>query len=49
MAIRQQKARNFRQALRWAERGIAVYGDNAHSDEHVEDLRRRAATYRSKL
>lgn len=26
MAIRQQKAKNFEQALWWAERGIALYG-----------------------
>jgi hypothetical protein len=49
MAIRQQKAKNFEQALWWAERGIALYGDKAHWPEHVEDLRQRAATYRSKL
>ena len=49
MAIRQQKARNFEQALWWAERGIALYGDKARWPEHVEDLRHRAATYRSKL
>jgi hypothetical protein len=49
MAIRQQKARNFEQALWWAERGIALYGDEARWPEHVEDLRHRAATYRSKV
>jgi hypothetical protein len=47
MAIRQQKAQDFGQALWWAERGIALHGDNAHYAEHVEDLRRRAAAYRS--
>ena len=49
MAIRQQKAKNFEQALWWAERGIALYGDKARWPEHVEDLRQRAATYRAKL
>jgi hypothetical protein len=29
MAIRQQKARNFEQALWRAERGMAIYGNNA--------------------
>jgi hypothetical protein len=49
MTIRQQKARNLEQALWWAERGIALYGDQARWQESVEDLRHRAATYRSKL
>ncbi len=30
-AIRHQKAKNFDQALWWAERGIALYGDDAHA------------------
>jgi hypothetical protein len=49
MAIRQQKAGNLEQALWWAERGLALYGDKAQWPENVEDLRHRAATYRSKL
>jgi len=49
MAIRQQKAKRFDQALWWAERGIAVYGNNAARIEAVEDLRHRAASYRAKL
>lgn len=49
MAIRQQKAKDFQQALWWAERGIALYGDKARWPENVEDLRTRAKTYRSKL
>src|SRR6266508_2640050 len=48
MAIRQQKARNFEQALWWAERGIAVYGVDCARPEVVEDLRKRAETYRAK-
>ena len=46
MAIRQQKAADFEQALWWAERGLTVYGDDAARPEAVEDLRRRAAAYR---
>jgi hypothetical protein len=49
MAIRQQKARNFEQALWWAERGIAVYGADGARPEVVEDLRNRAEAYRAKL
>ena len=49
MAIRQQKAADFEQALWWAERGIAVYGDDAARPEAVEDLQHRAAVYRAKL
>jgi hypothetical protein len=49
MAIRQQKAQRFEQALWWAERGIAVYGNDAARPEAVEDLRHRAAAYRARL
>jgi hypothetical protein len=48
MAIRQQKAGNLEQALWWAERGIAVYGDDAARPDTAEDLRRRAAGYKAK-
>jgi hypothetical protein len=49
MAIRQQKAHNYRQALWWAERGIAIYGSDCARPEAVEDLRGRAAKCRDKL
>lgn len=49
MAIRQQKARNYSQALWWADRGIAIYGNECARPEVVEDLRSRAAKYRAKL
>src|SRR5512132_525965 len=49
MAIRQQKARNLEQALWWAERGIDIYGTDGARAEAVEDLRKRAASYRAKL
>jgi hypothetical protein len=49
MAIRQQKAKNFAQALWWAERGIAIYGIDCARAEAVEDLQRRAASYRARL
>jgi hypothetical protein len=43
MAIRQQKAKNFEQALWWAERGIAIYGSDCARLEAVEDLKKQAA------
>jgi hypothetical protein len=49
MAIRQQKAKNFEQALWWAERGIAVYGTDCARSEALEDLQKRAESYRTKL
>jgi tetratricopeptide (TPR) repeat protein len=49
MAIRQDKAGDYRQALRWAERGLAIYSSDCADPEDVEDLRKRAARYRAKL
>jgi hypothetical protein len=49
MAIRQQKAGNHQEALWWAERGIAVYGDACARPEFLEDLQNRAARYRRGL
>jgi len=49
MAIRQQKAHDYRQALWWAERGIALYGNDSARPEAVDDLRHRAGQYKAKL
>jgi DNA-directed RNA polymerase subunit RPC12/RpoP len=49
MAIRQQKAKNFDQALWWAERGLAIYGIDCARAEAVADLQKRATFYRAKL
>jgi len=49
MAIRQQKAKDFTRALWWAERGLSLYGNDCARPEAVDDLRHRAASYRSKL
>ena len=49
MAIREQKAKHYEQALWWAERGITIYSDDCARPEAVEDLRQRAATYKAKL
>jgi hypothetical protein len=48
MAIRQQKARNFEQALWWAERGIGIYGADCARADAVDDLQKRAESYRAK-
>ena len=48
-AIRQQKAKNFEQALWWAERGLAIHGTDCARAEAVEDLQKRAASYRAEL
>jgi hypothetical protein len=49
MCIRQAKAKDYEQALWWAERGLAVYGENAARPDAVDDLRKRAESYRAKL
>lgn len=49
MAIRQQKLHDYAQALWWAERGLAVYADDAARPEVVTDLCQRVTKYRQKL
>jgi hypothetical protein len=49
MTIRQQKAKDFEQALWWAERGIAIYGTDCARLEAVADLQKRADSFRGKL
>ena len=49
MAIRQQKAKNFEQALWWAERGIAIYRTDCARPDALDDLQKRAESYRAKL
>jgi len=49
MCIRLQKVKDFEGALRWAERGLSLYGDRASRPEFVEDLQGRAKKYRAKL
>lgn len=41
MAIRRQKQKDWQSCLWWAERGLAVYGDNAARQDAVEDLLKR--------
>ncbi|MGH3944088.1 MAG: HIRAN domain-containing protein [Pseudonocardiaceae bacterium] len=49
MAIRQQKAKKWPDAIWWAERGLALYAQSAARPEAVDDLERRVAAYRAKL
>ncbi len=49
MAIRQQKAKDWKKAIWWAERGLCLYGDRAARRESVDDLRKRLNAYRAKL
>lgn len=49
MAIRQQKTKNWQQASWWAQRGLALYGDQAARPEAVDDLQKRLAAYQAKL
>ena len=39
MAIRQQKVKDWQRAIWWAERGLALYGEQAARPESVDDLR----------
>lgn len=47
--IRAQKAQDWEASLRWAKRGLDIYGEDAARHEAVEDLEKRAAKAREKL
>jgi hypothetical protein len=49
MAIRQQRAKNWTEAIRWAKRGLSLYGQDAARSEAVDDLKKRIAAYEAKL
>jgi hypothetical protein len=49
MAIRKQKQKDWQACVRWAERGIALYGDDAARAEAVEDLLKRRDRALAKL
>lgn len=49
MCIRQHKAQDWEAGLRWAERGLALYGSEAANGEWVTDLATRAMKFREKL
>jgi hypothetical protein len=48
MAIRQQKAKDWQQAIWWTERGLSLCGDRAARPEFVDDLRKRLTAYQAK-
>lgn len=47
--IRQNKAKNFTNALSWAERGLEIYGDDAYDVAWVEDLQTRAVKIETRI
>ena len=47
--VRQQKAKDFERGLWWAERGLALYGTDAYSQDWTDDLKKRFAWFRTKL
>jgi hypothetical protein len=47
--IRHQKAKNWAEAIRWAQRGLELYGDRPARPEVVDDLKKRIATYKTRL
>jgi tetratricopeptide (TPR) repeat protein len=47
--IRHQKAKNWSEAIRWAQRGLELYGDRPARPEVVDDLKKRIATYETRL
>jgi hypothetical protein len=49
MAVRQQKLRDWSACVWWAERGLALYGNNAAREDAVEDLLKRRNRALSKL
>ncbi|MDQ2942792.1 MAG: hypothetical protein M3R21_03880 [Candidatus Dormibacteraeota bacterium] len=48
-AIRHQKAHAWDLAIRWARRGLAVYGEDALDSDNIVDLNYRVAKYAAKL
>jgi hypothetical protein len=49
MAIMKQKAHAYDDALRWVERGLAVYGADCLREDAVGDLQKRIEKLRPKL
>jgi hypothetical protein len=47
--VRLRKAKAFDRGLWWAERGLVLYGNDAGSQDWVDDLRKRADLFRAKL
>jgi len=49
MAIMKAKAKDYDGAVRWCERGLEVYGNDALRQEDVQDLKQRLARLNQKL
>jgi hypothetical protein len=49
MCIRQQKLHDWSEVSRWAERGLALYGEQSLQADWPDDLRSRAAKAKEKL
>jgi hypothetical protein len=49
MSIMKQKEHDYAAAVEWAERGIALCGDEAIRSGYVADLEERAAKNRARL
>jgi hypothetical protein len=49
VVIRHQKAKNLSEAIRWAERGLTVYGDDCSRPEAIEDLKQRVDALTAKI
>jgi hypothetical protein len=48
-AIRQQKAKNPTEGLKWARRGLELYGTEAFNQDWVDDLRKRVSHFEVKI
>ena len=48
-SIRQRKERNWNEGLRWAHRGLSLYGDEPAKQDWVDDLRKRASYFQAKI
>jgi hypothetical protein len=49
ICIRKQKSHDWEAVVSWAERGVAVYAEDALDPQHTNDLRQRAANASAKL
>lgn len=49
MAIMKQKAHSYHDAVKWVERGLAMYGSDCLREDAVGDLQKRIEKLRSKL
>jgi hypothetical protein len=48
-AVRQKKAKNWSEGLRWVQRGLELYGNHALDQNSVGDLQKRGSYFEAKL